>query len=311
MSEDITYYNYKNINDFKNYTEGRIKLYENDNILSRYQIISRLGSGAFSDVYKSYDHMNNCNIALKIIKNKNKYIKCALKEIDIYNNILISDKKCSNFINLNNHFWFKENLFLEFDIGGITLYKYYKDNNIINIKNFSTQILNGLNFIHSFDIIHADLKPANILVNNFNCKIIDLGSSFYENDKNNFFSSYIQSRWYRSPETVDKTTITKKIDIWSFGCIIYEIYYLKPLFLANTENKLKLMFEEFYEKYNIQNNKYCECNKITNIINNNEISNKLIYDNNILNDILLNKILVLNYLKRYDSNDLLKISYFN
>ena len=69
--------------------------------------------------------------------------------------------------------------------------------------------------------------------------IIDLGSSFYENDKNNFFSSYIQSRWYRSPETVDKTTITKKIDIWSFGCIIYEIYYSKPLFPANTENKFE------------------------------------------------------------------------
>jgi len=311
MDEDIKYYNYKNINDFKNYTKGRIKLYENDNILSRYQIISRLGSGAFSDVYKSYDHMNNCYVALKIIKNKNKYIKCALKEIDIYNNIFNSDKKCSNFINLNNNFWFKENLFLEFDIGGINLYKYYKNNNIINIKSFATQILNGLNFIHSFDIIHADLKPENILVNNLNCKIIDLGSSFYENDKNNLFSSYIQSRWYRSPETVDKSTITKKIDIWSFGCIIYEIYYSKPLFPAKSEKKLKIMFEDFHEKYNIQNNTCYNCDKLKNLIYNKEIPNKLIYNNNILNNILLNKILVLDYLKRYDSDNLLKTSYFN
>jgi len=87
-------------------------------------------------------------------------------------------------------------------------------------------------------IVHCDLKPENILFTDdsyLNIKIIDFGASC--NDYTNGFF-YVQSRYYRAPEVVLGAPYDQAVDMWSLGCIIYELITGKPLFPAYDENEL-------------------------------------------------------------------------
>lgn len=244
-SSENTFKKYYNGNISLNYNEkSRLVLKKGDNINYTYEILDKLGGGAFSDVYKCKDHKNNSKIALKVIRNEERFNECAEYEYNLLKKINEYEEKCVNIINLKKFFTFNNNLFLIFDIHGLSLYKYYSDyNNIINIKDFSTQILLGLVHLHKLNIVHADLKPENILIKDNILKIIDLGSSFEE--KEHYYNTYIQSRWYRSPEVLFNYKITRKIDVWSYGCIIYELYYKEPLFAGKNTNRMKNLIVQF------------------------------------------------------------------
>lgn len=103
-------------------------------------------------------------------------------------------------------------------------------------KNYMYQLLKGLDYIHERNIAHRDLKPENILYSqNGTLKICDFGSSkiIDQNGKN---TPYIVSRYYRAPELI--LSITKygtEIDIWSTGCILAELFLLRPLFKGKSE----------------------------------------------------------------------------
>ena len=94
------------------------------------------------------------------------------------------------------------------------------------------------------NIVHCDLKPENILLRKINksgIKIIDFGSGCFENEK---IYTYIQSRFYRAPEIVLGIPYNAAIDMWSFGCILYELYVGHPLFPGEDEkDHMALMME--------------------------------------------------------------------
>ncbi|KAL0482880.1 MAPK protein [Acrasis kona] len=100
-----------------------------------------------------------------------------------------------------------------------------------HIKFFMYQLFLGMSYLHSAGIVHRDLKPENILVNSdCDLKICDLGLSRGLNFKEhgdgtaNMSTCYIQSRWYRAPELLlESKRVTKKIDVWSAGCIMAEM----------------------------------------------------------------------------------------
>ena len=86
------------------------------------------------------------------------------------------------------------------------------------------QCLIALNFVHNLGLVHSDIKPENILLASYSrarVKVIDFGSSCYLSDRQ---SSYIQSRSYRAPEVILGLPYSGKIDIWSLGCVIAEMY---------------------------------------------------------------------------------------
>ncbi len=83
--------------------------------------------------------------------------------------------------------------------------------------------------------MHCDLKPENILLKNIKksgLKIIDFGSSCFEFER---MYTYIQSRFYRSPEVILGLAYGMPIDMWSFGCILAELYVGFPLFPGENE----------------------------------------------------------------------------
>lgn len=72
--------------------------------------------------------------------------------------------------------------------------------NMARLKKIAIEVLEALQFLHSFGLVHCDLKPENILVSNFNqctVKVIDFGSACFVTDE---LTSYVQSRSYRAPE---------------------------------------------------------------------------------------------------------------
>lgn len=157
------------------------------------------------------------------------------------------DKK--NIVKRLDHFLFRKHLILTFELLSVNLYDFIKMNNFLGfslslIKRFAIQILISLYFMREHNIVHCDLKPENILLRKINksgIKIIDFGSGCFEDQK---IYTYIQSRFYRAPEIVLGIPYTGAIDMWSFGCILYELYVGQPLFPGEDEkDHMALMME--------------------------------------------------------------------
>ncbi|XP_021734929.1 mitogen-activated protein kinase 3-like [Chenopodium quinoa] len=96
---------------------------------------------------------------------------------------------------------------------------------------FLYQILRGLKYIHSANVIHRDLKPSNLLINaNCDLKICDFGLA-RPTSENEHMTEYVVTRWYRAPELLlNSSDYTASIDLWSVGCIFMELMNRKPLF---------------------------------------------------------------------------------
>merc|ERR1711959_689170 len=105
---------------------------------------------------------------------------------------------------------------------------------MLHIQTFLYQILRGLQFIHAANVIHRDLKPGNILVNqNCTVKICDFGLARLEPETGygGFMTEYVVTRWYRAPEIMlSGQDYTQSIDVWSVGCILAEMLGRQPLF---------------------------------------------------------------------------------
>ena len=114
------------------------------------------------------------------------------------------------------------------------------------IRRFAKQLLSSLVMLKSHKVIHCDLKPENVLLAHpahSEIKVIDFGSSCLENEK---VYTYIQSRFYRSPEVILGMTYGMPIDMWSLGCILAELLTGYPIFPGeNEQEQLACIMEIF------------------------------------------------------------------
>ncbi len=122
----------------------------------------------------------------------------------------------------------------------VNLYELIKQNQFRGLSTtlvrvFAQQLLNGLALLNKARLIHCDLKPENILLKNLESpiiKIIDFGSAC---DERQTVYTYIQSRFYRSPEVLLGLPYSSAIDMWSLGCIVVELFLGLPLFPGSSE----------------------------------------------------------------------------
>jgi len=222
----------------------------NEHIGYRYEVVKKLGKGSFGIVMRCFDHKDKEFIALKILKNKKRLHVQGLVEAKLIENLNKKDPEDKkNIIRKLDQFTFRKHLCLSFELLSVNLYDFIKMNNFQGfslslIKRFAIQILISLYFMRENNIVHCDLKPENILLRKINksgIKIIDFGSGCLENEK---IYTYIQSRFYRAPEIVLGITYTTAIDMWSFGCILYELYVGYPLFPGEDEKEHMAMMME-------------------------------------------------------------------
>lgn len=209
-------------------------------IAGRYRVIDFLGSAAFSSALSCLDLVTEDQVCLKIVKNNKDFVDQSLDEIKLLRYINAQGSADEhNVLRLRDYFYHREHLFLVTELLKDNLYefqKYLSDGGhapyftLPRIQAVARQCLTALAFVHSKGLIHCDLKPENILIRSYSrceVKVIDFGSSCFVTDH---LSTYIQSRSYRAPEIVLGLPYGPAIDVWSLGCILYELYTGKVLF---------------------------------------------------------------------------------
>uniref|UniRef100_A0A4W3IJZ0 dual-specificity kinase n=1 Tax=Callorhinchus milii TaxID=7868 RepID=A0A4W3IJZ0_CALMI len=212
-----------------------------DHLSYRYEVLEVIGKGSFGQVVKCLDHKTNELVAIKIIRNKQRFHHQALVELKILDILRKKDKDGShNVIHMLEYFYFRNHLCISFELLGLTLYELIKKNNFQGfnlslVRRFAFALLKCLQMLSREKIIHCDLKPENILLcskGQGTIKVIDFGSSCFDYQK---VYTYIQSRFYRSPEVILGHQYTMAIDMWSFGCILAELLTGCPLFPGENE----------------------------------------------------------------------------
>ncbi|GAA5813166.1 hypothetical protein MFLAVUS_006640 [Mucor flavus] len=207
-----------------------------------YRVIDLLGQGTFGQVVKCERISTGELFSVKVIKNKSAYKTQSCMEIEILkklNTQLDPDDK-HHILRLHHIFYHKNHLCLVFELLSYNLYDLighnrYKGFSPDKVRAFSVQILDTLSLLKDAKIIHCDLKPENILLESeksLTIKVIDFGSSCHEANR---IYTYIQSRFYRSPEVLLGMRYTGAIDMWSFGCIVAELFLGLPLFPGSSE----------------------------------------------------------------------------
>lgn len=222
--------------------------------LKNYVIEAELGKGAFGNVFKvKAQETENC-YAIKVIKNEERFIRAAKMEATILKHLL--DHKIPHVCQIVDCFYYSSNQLnhpcFVFDLYHSDLYtalcnqkkEFSTGFDHTFIKDVVRQVFLALSHLNAHRIIHADLKPENIMLENSKTnaiKIIDFGSSCFQQSK---IHTYIQSRYYRSPEVMLGRGYNTQIDVWSLGCIIFELLTTTPLFRAKNTKHLIMMHTE-------------------------------------------------------------------
>ncbi|CAO0803058.1 unnamed protein product [Mucor circinelloides] len=230
-------------------------LYVNDILGSaeghKYLILDVLGSGTFGQVVKCRNTKTQEIVAVKVVKNKLAYFKQSMMEVAILEmlNQRYDEHDRHHLLRLRDTFIHKKHLCLVFELLSVNLYELIKQNHFRGLSTnlvrvFTAQILDALTVLNEARIIHCDLKPENILLKNLESptiKVIDFGSACHEVQT---MYTYIQSRFYRSPEVLVGLPYTSAIDMWSLGCIAAELFLGLPLFPGSSEyNQLSRIVE--------------------------------------------------------------------
>ncbi|WRT70072.1 uncharacterized protein IL334_007066 [Kwoniella shivajii] len=235
---------------------GDYLVVEGDHLCYRYEVVGILGKGSFGQVVQCRDHKTGGSVAVKIIRNKKRFHSQALVEVKILEQLVEWDPEDKHFmVRMTDSFSFRNHLCIITELLSINLYELIKANQFagfstVLIRRFTTQMLASLQLMRSHRIVHCDLKPENILLCHpakSGIKVIDFGSSCLETEKGKFnrllytanssVYTYIQSRFYRSPEVILGMNYAMAIDMWSLGCILAELYTGVPIFPGENEHE--------------------------------------------------------------------------
>ncbi|KAA0167970.1 hypothetical protein FNF27_07217 [Cafeteria roenbergensis] len=235
-------------------------------IAGRFLVTKWLGQAAFSQAVAATDMSSGLSVCLKIVKNNKEYLDQSLDEVKLleYANRRAADvlrrfhraepgaadrpsaeaaEAAGRVLRLVDFFYYKEHLFIVTELLKDNLYDWQKFVYRRGLRPFFTlprvqavakQVLAALSFVHGIGILHCDLKPENLLLSSYSrcrVKLIDFGSSCFVTDH---LTSYIQSRSYRAPEVILGLPYGPKLDVWSLGCILYEMATGRVLFVNDS-----------------------------------------------------------------------------
>lgn len=219
----------------------------------RYKIIEPMSHGAYGIVCSAEDEVTRQSVAVKKIEGVFEHItitKRTLRELRILRHLqhenLVQIK--SIFIPANKADF--EDIYVVSELMETDLASTLRSAQPLSDDHcqfFLYQILRGMKYVHSAQVIHRDLKPRNLLVNsNCDLKICDFGLARVQFSDKAWvcpMTEYVCTRWYRAPEVLCSwTDYSTSIDIWSIGCILAELLTRKPLYPGhNTQHQLDLI----------------------------------------------------------------------
>lgn len=246
--------------------DGHLVFRMGDWIEDRFQIVTLLGEGTFCKCVECYDKKRDSSIALKIVKNIDHYRESAKIEIRVLKKIARRDpnqkKLC---IPLLSYFNYHGHICLVFPKLGKNVFQFMRENKyqpytMAQVQHISYQLLTAVKFLHSINLTHTDLKPENMLfvdssfykvwsesarrdiylLRNSEIRLIDFGSATFDDE---YHSTVVSTRHYRAPEVILELGWSQPCDMWSCGCIIFELFTGNALFKTHDNKEHLAMME--------------------------------------------------------------------
>lgn len=236
-----------------------------DVLQDRYEITATLGEGTFGKVVRVCDLKTKNVLALKIIKNVDKYREAAKFEIKVLKTIKDRDPDFNNLsVKMFDWFDYHGHVCIAFEMLGLSVFDFMKDNNfqpytIEQIRHISYQLIYSVKFLHENELTHTDLKPENILfvnsdfeleitrkkrelrkIKDTSIRLIDFGSATFDDEHH---STIVSTRHYRAPEVILELGWSHPCDVWSVGCIMFELYQGMTLFQTHDNLEHLAMME--------------------------------------------------------------------
>ena len=241
------------------YPDGHYRIILGELLDGRYAVQQQIGKGTFATVVRAQDTRTGNAVAVKIACNNETMYKAGQKEMDmlqLLNQNDPDDKK--HIIRLLRHFDHKGHLCLVFENLSADLREVLKKFgrnvglNLKAIRSYAQQMFLSLSHMKKCQILHADLKPDNILVSEKRSvlKICDLGTAAFADDAE--VTPYLVSRFYRAPEVILGMPFDYAIDMWSIGCTLFELYTGRILFAGADNNQMLRAIQECRGKFPIR-----------------------------------------------------------
>lgn len=242
-------------------------IYRNGDLLQdRYKVITTVGEGTFGKVVKCRDLQADRFLALKIIKNVEKYREAAKLEINVLEKLAEKDPFNKHLcVRMLSWFDYHGHVCIAFDMLGLSVFDFLKDNNyrpyaLEQVRHVSYQLCYAVKFLHDNKLTHTDLKPENILfvdsdydliydpkkkrdirtVKKTDIQLIDFGSATFDHEHH---STIVSTRHYRAPEVILELGWQQPCDVWSIGCIMFELYLGITLFQTHDNREHLAMME--------------------------------------------------------------------
>lgn len=241
------------------YPDGHYRIILGELLDNRYAVQQQIGKGTFATVVRALDTRTGNAVAVKIACNNETMYKAGQKEMDmlrLLNQNDQDDKK--HIIRLLHNFDHKGHLCLVFENLSADLREVLKKFgrnvglNLKAIRSYAQQMFLSLGHMRKCQILHADLKPDNILVSEKRSviKICDLGTAAFADDAE--VTPYLVSRFYRAPEVILGMPFDYAIDMWSIGCTLFELYTGRILFAGGDNNQMLRAIQECRGKFPIR-----------------------------------------------------------
>lgn len=240
-----------------NDVEGYYRAQVGELMGGRYRVVeASCGKGVFSNVLKAKDTKNNTMVAIKIMRCNDMMRKAAEKEIEVLERCNKADKpNKKNVIRLLSTFSYRDHLCLVFecmwDNLRVALKKYTRDQgmSLKAVRAYAKQLLVAIKHIHRCEVVHADIKPDNILISAGHnlVKICDLGSAVELSEIE--ATTYLVSRFYRAPEICLGIKYGPPSDVFALGATLFELFTGKILFPGRSNNDMLRLFMEFRGKF--------------------------------------------------------------
>ncbi|NP_001355453.1 Protein kinase domain-containing protein [Caenorhabditis elegans] len=244
--------------------DGHLIYSKGDFILNRFTIYDTLGEGTFGKVVRVNDSLSDTFMALKIIKNVSKYREAAKLEVKVLQKLAEKDPEKKNWvIHMGSYFDYNGHICLLFDLMGSSIFDFLKANHykpypMEQTLHITWQLCNAVKFLHDNKLTHTDLKPENILfvdsryttklvdkkplrvLHSTHVRLIDFGSATFDHEHH---SIIVSTRHYRAPEVILELGWSQPCDVWSIGCILYELYTGVTLFQTHENREHLAMME--------------------------------------------------------------------
>ena len=210
---------------------------------AHYEVLSFLGKGTFGQVLKCWRQEDGDIVAMKVLRSLPSYAKQGKIEVNMLNQLGSQYADQYSYVKAYESFIHSGHICIVFELLEINLYDYLKGRGfkplpLEQIRPIMQQVLCCLVRLRDLGLVHADLKPENIMLvdkgnMSLRVKVIDFGSTTRPQQLPT--TSYLQSRYYRAPEVLLGLPFDMAVDMWSLGCVAAELFLGWPLFPGASE----------------------------------------------------------------------------